>query len=53
MKINGLGIVNVYMRWKIFSQDTMIFNYGNTADGHGIISIGQKIVSDREEATNA
>ncbi len=43
MKINGLGIANVYMRWKIFSQDTMIFQYGNTEDGHGIISIGRRL----------
>lgn len=53
MKINGLGIVNVYLRWKIFSQDSMIFDYGNTVDGHGIVSIGQKIVSDREEVSKA
>ncbi len=49
MQINGLGIVNVYMRWKIFSQDTMIFKYGNTAEGHGIVSIGQKVDLHREE----
>lgn len=49
MKINGLGIVNVYMRWKIYCQDTMIFNYGNTVDGHGIVSIGQKVTLKREE----
>jgi two-component system sensor histidine kinase YesM len=49
MKINGLGIINVYMRWKIFCQDTMIFKYGNTQDGHGIVSIGQKVVLTGEE----
>lgn len=43
MKIDGLGIVNVYMRWKLFSNDEIIFSYGNTRDGHGIISIGQKL----------
>ena len=49
MQINGLGIVNVYMRWKIFCQDSMIFKFGNTEDGHGIVSIGQKVVLKREE----
>lgn len=43
MQINGLGIINVYMRWKIFCQDTMIFHYGNTPEGHGVMSIGQRI----------
>ncbi len=42
MKIDGLGIVNVYMRLKLFCEDKIIFSYGNTQDGHGIISIGQK-----------
>lgn len=49
MQINGLGIVNVYMRWKIFCQNSMIFKFGNTEDGHGIVSIGQKVVLKREE----
>lgn len=52
MKINGLGIVNVYMRWKIFSQDSMIFKYGNTPEGHGIVSIGQKIAMNEKETLN-
>jgi len=42
MKIDGLGILNVYMRWKLFSGDRMIFSYGNTEDGHGIVTIGQR-----------
>jgi len=43
MQINGLGIINVYLRWRIFCQDTIIFNYGNTPEGHGIVSIGRKL----------
>lgn len=43
MSINGLGIVNVYMRLKLYFEDSIIFKYGNTEDGHGIISIGQKL----------
>ena len=42
MKIDGLGILNVYLRWRLFSGDKMIFSYGNTQDGHGIVTIGQK-----------
>ncbi|SCP99311.1 sensor histidine kinase [Anaerobium acetethylicum] len=42
MKINGLGMINVYMRWKLYCEDEIIFSYGNTKDGHGIVSVGQK-----------
>ena len=41
LKINGLGTVNVYLRWKIFCKGEIIFRYGNTAEGHGIVSIGR------------
>lgn len=41
LKINGLGTVNVYLRWKLFCKGDIIFEYGNTEDGHGIVSIGR------------
>lgn len=41
LKINGLGTLNVYLRWKLFCKDDIIFSYGNTPDGHGIVSIGR------------
>ena len=43
MQINGLGMINVYMRWKLFCGETMIFHYGNTKEGNGIVSIGQRL----------
>ncbi len=48
LKINGLGTVNVYLRWKIFCNGKIIFEYGNTEDGHGIVSIGRYISEDQE-----
>ena len=42
LKIDGLGIVNVYMRWKIYCREHTIFEVGNTPQGHGIVSIGCK-----------
>lgn len=48
MQINGLGMVNVYMRWKLFCGDTMIFTYGNTKEGNGIVSIGQQLSQPKE-----
>ena len=41
LKINGLGTVNLYLRWKIFCREDMIFKYGNTEEGHGIVSVGR------------
>ena len=49
MKINGLGILNVYTRWKLFCGENIIFSYGNTKEGHGIVSIGLKTSNMREE----
>lgn len=42
IEINGMGMLNVYLRWKLFCGDDIIFAYGNTKDGHGIVSIGRK-----------
>ena len=40
LQINGLGTLNVYLRWKLFCGKQMIFSYGNTQDGHGIVTVG-------------
>ncbi|MDO4275438.1 MAG: histidine kinase [Eubacteriales bacterium] len=49
LKINGLGTLNVFLRWKLFCKDDIIFIYGNTADGHGIVSIGRYFSNDGED----
>lgn len=41
IKIHGMGVLNVYLRWKLYAGDDIIFTYGNTEDGHGIVSIGK------------
>lgn len=41
LKINGLGMLNVYLRWKLFCRSRVIFSCGNTEEGHGIVSIGR------------
>lgn len=43
LKINGLGTLNVYLRWKLICGEDLIFTYGNTPDGHGIVSIGRHL----------
>lgn len=50
LHINGLGIVNVYLRWKFFAKESMIFQYGNTPDGHGFYCVGQKYPAGHESA---
>lgn len=55
LKINGLGTLNVYLRWKLICGEDIIFTYGNTPDGHGIVSIGRyqhpssKLISQKKE----
>lgn len=49
LKINGLGTINVYLRWKIFCKGDIIFRYGNTAEGHGIVSIGRYFPKKEEQ----
>jgi two-component system sensor histidine kinase YesM len=46
LHINGLGIVNVFLRWKFYVGDGMIFHIGNTPEGHGICSIGAKLTGE-------
>ena len=48
LNINGLGILNVYLRWRIFCGEELIFHYGNTKDGHGQMTIGRYIKKHRE-----
>lgn len=40
LMIDGLGMINVFMRWKIFCKGKHIFEYGNTHDGNGSVKIG-------------
>lgn len=37
---DGFGLMNVYIRLKYFLQDALLFELGNTADGHGYVTIG-------------
>ena len=48
LRINGLGTINVYLRWKLFCRRNIIFEYGNTEDGHGIVSIGRYISNETD-----
>ena len=41
MQINGLGTLNVYLRWKLYCGGDMIFTIGNTEGGHAIVTIGR------------
>ena len=49
LKINGLGTLNVYLRWSLFCKEGIIFTYGNTAENHGIVSIGRYMLSELKD----
>lgn len=40
LQINGLGLMNVYLRWKFFVGKSMIFKIENTAENHGSCTLG-------------
>lgn len=41
-RIGGMGLVNVYLRWKLYCHGSEIFEYGNNADGHAYVTIGRR-----------
>ena len=53
LKIGGLGMINVYIRWKIYCGDDIIFDFGNTEDGHAYVIIGRKTPVDTEKAADS
>lgn len=42
LNIDGLGLLNVYIRWHLHCGPQIIFEYGNTDNHHGIVAIGRK-----------
>lgn len=43
LKIGGMGIVNVYIRWQMDCRnEKTIFDFGNTRDGHAFVRIGRQ-----------
>ena len=41
-RIGGMGVVNVYLRWKLYCHGSEIFEYGNNADGHAYVILGRR-----------
>lgn len=42
LKIDGMGLVNIYIRLSIYFKDATIFEYGNDSQGHAYVTIGEK-----------
>jgi|GEM_PF-6927849 len=42
-QIDGMGMINVYSRWKLFFQSDYIFEFGNKEDGGSFVTIGKHI----------
>lgn len=49
LMIDGLGMINVFMRWKIFSKGKHIFEFGNTKEGNGSVKIGLKLKEENNQ----
>jgi len=47
LNLDGMGLLNVYMRWKIHARDQLILEFANTKDGHGCVIIGMKTLEKR------
>ncbi|WP_130838391.1 cache domain-containing sensor histidine kinase [Lachnoclostridium sp. Marseille-P6806] len=43
LRIGGLGLVSVYLRWKICCGNNAVFEFGNTADGHAFVRLGRLV----------
>lgn len=41
IEIDGMGLLNVYSRWKLYCENDYIFTYQNLEGGGGIVSIGR------------
>lgn len=42
LHVNGMGLQNVHLRWKIFAKEKYLFKLKNTKDHHGEVIIGMK-----------
>lgn len=40
LQIGGMGIINIYCRWKLYCGENTLFSFENTREGHGKVSIG-------------
>ncbi|PHV69583.1 sensor histidine kinase [Sporanaerobium hydrogeniformans] len=41
IEINGMGLLNVYSRWKLYCKTDFIFTYANKENGGSIVTIGR------------
>ncbi len=40
--IGGMGMINVYLRWKLYCHEECVFEFGNGAEGHACVRIGRR-----------
>ncbi|HHX59661.1 MAG TPA: histidine kinase [Epulopiscium sp.] len=46
LKIDGMGLLNTYLRWKLHYKEKAIFQISNLPDSGAIITIGKEISND-------
>ena len=42
LNIDGLGLLNVYIRWHLHCGEQILFEYGNTDERHALVALGRK-----------
>ena len=50
IQLDGMGLLNVYLRWKLYCKGEHIMEFKNSASGHGLVSIGRYLT--REDASS-
>lgn len=45
IEINGMGLLNVFSRWRLFCEDDLIFTCQNTKEGGACVSIGRYLTA--------
>lgn len=49
--IDGMGMLNIYLRWSLFGGKDAVFSFQNSKNGHAIVTIGHKKTQE-EDLTN-
>ena len=53
LEINGMGLMNIYIRFKTLYRGKHIFRISNAAEGGAIVTIGGEHADDREDAAES
>ena len=50
LKIQGMGILNIFIRFYLLDGITFIFDFGNRPEGGAFVKVGRKIGNSNEQS---